>query len=218
MSLQKKIQDLEDKLAQMAKQGVEIPAELAEHLDVFERVADQMLEMVDEALAVAPLEPEIESPQVIQQVKKPQPIAPVSPKAYEPYTDESLDQPAEISVLLVEDNIVNRKLAVLILEKVGCMVDVAFNGAEGVEKFKSGNYAAIFMDCQMPVMDGYDATRSIRDLETDGSRIPIIAVTANAMKGDREKCIECGMDDYISKPIMPTDLHEAVSRWCKVTA
>ncbi len=205
MTLQEKIRELEAKLRAIATQGLEIPTELAEHLEVFDRAASQMLVMMDEVLAVASLEPD--------------PQHSISNFASAPdLTDpDSLEQQPDISVLLVEDNFVNRKLAVLILEKVGCRVDVALNGEEGVDKFKSGNYVAIFMDCQMPVMDGYEATRAIRDLEkADGSHIPIIAVTANAMKGDREKCLECGMDDYIAKPLLPNDLHDAVSRWCRV--
>ena len=205
MTLQETIQELEAKLLAIATQGLEIPAELAEHLEVFDRAASQMLVMMDEVLAVASLKPE--SHQSISNLTN-------APDLTDP---DSLEQPAEISVLLVEDNLVNRKLAVLILEKIGCRVDAALNGEEGVEKFKAGNYVAIFMDCQMPVMDGYEATRAIRELEkADGSHIPIIAVTANAMKGDREKCLECGMDDYIAKPLLPNDLNEAVSRWCRV--
>ncbi len=200
MTLQEKIQKLEEKLIALAANDVPVPTELAENMAIFERVVGQMLQMADEALVVAPLK---EMP-ALQQSPTPESI---------PYDTSA--QSDEIFVLLVEDNVVNQKLAVLILEKVGCQVDVAENGAEGVKKFKTGNYVAIFMDCQMPVLDGYDATRAIRELEADGSRIPIIAVTANAMKGDREKCLECGMDDYIAKPIMPNDLHEAVSRWCQ---
>ena len=215
MSLQGKIKKLEDQLQLITHRGLDIPDELAENLNVFERVADQMLEMIDEVLAAAPVVPKQETKPALGAIDRGKPKARISDFIPNLVSDRAEDPAPDILVLLVEDNIVNRKLAVLILEKVGCQVDIAVNGQEGVEKFKAGNYLAIFMDCQMPVMDGYDATRAIREHEAPGSRIPIIAVTANAMKGDREKCLECGMDDYISKPIMPTDLHEAVSRWCK---
>ncbi len=213
MDLQHKTQELARKLAVMSDQGIETPPELVEHLDVLDRALIQILDLVDAALEPAPVPEE-----------KPA-AAPVASEDFvslddvlEAVSPTSLAPNREISVLLVEDNMVNRKLAVLILERIGCQVDVAFNGAEGVEKFKTGNYQAIFMDCQMPVMDGYEATEAIRKLEAGSSHIPIIAVTANAMKGDKEKCIECGMDDYISKPLRPNDLQEAVSRWCKVHA
>ncbi len=141
-------------------------------------------------------------------------VAPVAPEAS--VDPELADCPfLGLPVLLVEDNHVNRKLAVRILEKAGCMVDTAENGEVGVRLAASGRYKAIFMDCQMPIMDGYTATETIRAAEAEGERIPIIAVTANAMAGDREKCLECGMDDYVSKPIRPADLIEALTRWCE---
>jgi len=197
MNLQQKTQELTKKLEMMSARGVDLPMELVEHLEVLDRAVDQILHHLDAALEAS------EEPVAVPEL----PIATSAP------------QPKGIKVLLVEDNRVNRKLAMLILERVGCQVDVAMDGAEGVEKYKAGNYQAIFMDCQMPVMDGYEATRTIRELEAGkSSHIPIIAVTANAMKGDREKCLECGMDDYISKPILPTDLQSAVSRWCSVHA
>lgn len=197
MDLQQKTQELAEKLEKMTARGKDLPFELVEHLEVLDRAVDQILNLLDTAL-----EP-----------RKPTVFVP------EPLCASKLAPSNEIRVLLVEDNMVNRKLAMLVLERVGCEVDVAENGAEGVEKFKTGDYLAIFMDCQMPVMDGYEATRAIRKLETGtNSHIPIIAVTANAMKGDKEKCLECGMDDYISKPILPNDLQGAVNRWCSVQA
>ena len=108
------------------------------------------------------------------------------------------------TVLVVEDNLVNQRLAKRVLEKFGCLVKIASNGQEAVELFKSSHESIeiIFMDCQMPVMNGYDATRAIRALEIGiNQRMPIVAMTANAMKGDREHCLESGMDDYISKPL-----------------
>jgi CheY-like chemotaxis protein len=119
-----------------------------------------------------------------------------------------------LRVLLVEDNPVNRLLAVRILEKTGCRVEVAENGAVAVQMTRERDYAAVFMDLQMPVMDGLQATRAIRKQEGAGPRVPIIAVTANAMPGDRETCLEAGMDDYLAKPLRPSDLVLALHRWC----
>jgi PAS domain S-box-containing protein len=115
-------------------------------------------------------------------------------------------------VLVVEDNPVNQKLAVWILQKMGCRVDVAGDGKAGVEMAMTHRYAVIFMDCQMPEMDGFEATREIRQREGSGSRRAIVAMTANAMRGDREKCLQAGMDDYISKPISKNDLLQALRR------
>jgi CheY-like chemotaxis protein len=103
-------------------------------------------------------------------------------------------------VLLVEDNFVNQKVAVKFLERLGCGVEVANNGAEGVAAFQARSFDIVLMDLQMPVMDGMAATRKIRELETAG-HVPIIALTANAMSGDRERCEAAGMDDYLTKPI-----------------
>lgn len=117
-------------------------------------------------------------------------------------------------VLLVEDNAVNQKLACRMLEKHGFRPVVAANGAEGLEAFEQGKFAAILMDCQMPVMDGYESTIGIREIEkgTDG-RVPIIALTAHAMEGDRQRCIDCGMDDYLPKPITLHTLGEKLEKW-----
>jgi PAS domain S-box-containing protein len=119
---------------------------------------------------------------------------------------------AHTRVLVVEDNAVNQRLAVWMLEKMGCGVDVARDGKEGVEMAMKHRYAAIFMDCQMPEMDGFEATQEIRRRESPDQRCAIVAMTANAMRGDREKCLATGMDDYISKPISKKDLAEALRR------
>ena len=103
-------------------------------------------------------------------------------------------------VLLVEDNFVNQKVAVKFLERLGCTVQVASNGAEGIAAYRKQRFDIILMDVQMPVMDGMTATRMIRALETD-KHVPIIALTANAMSGDRERCEAAGMDGYLTKPI-----------------
>ena len=116
-------------------------------------------------------------------------------------------------VLLVEDNAVNQKLATRLLEKLGCRVDIAGNGREAVSQLVTFPYDLVFMDCQMPELDGYEATRLIRASQTPAARIPIVAMTANAMRGDREKCLEAGMDDYVAKPIRAVDLAAMLERW-----
>jgi len=118
-------------------------------------------------------------------------------------------------ILLVEDNPTNQKVALSILEKVGFSADVAGNGREAIEALRKAPYDMVFMDVQMPVMDGFAATRMIRDGRSGvfNSEIPIIAMTAHAMKGDRERCIGMGMSDYIPKPIMPGVLAEMLDKW-----
>ena len=118
-------------------------------------------------------------------------------------------------VLLAEDNKVNQKVAVRLLEKLGCRVDVAGNGLQAVEMALRHSYDMIFMDCQMPEMDGYEATQVIRQKQTQ--HIPIIAMTANAMQGDKEKCLNIGMDDYVSKPVKPASVKAMLDRWCQVS-
>jgi len=125
--------------------------------------------------------------------------------------------PAQVSgrrLLLVEDNPVNRKVAVRSLEKMGYQVDVAENGAEALPAALRDDYAAILMDCQMPVMDGYEATAAIRRGEQTRARhTPIIALTASAMEGDRERCLAAGMDDYLAKPLRIEVLAAVLARW-----
>ena len=118
-------------------------------------------------------------------------------------------------LLLVEDNPTNQKVALHIFEKLGFSADVAGNGREAIEALRRAPYDLVFMDVQMPVMDGFAATRMIRDGRSGvlHSGIPIIAMTAHAMKGDRERCIGMGMSDYIPKPIMPGVLAEMLDKW-----
>jgi signal transduction histidine kinase/DNA-binding response OmpR family regulator len=120
-----------------------------------------------------------------------------------------------LRILLVEDNLVNQKLAVRILEKSGFRADTVNNGKEAVEALQRFPYNLVLMDIQMPEMDGYQATKVIRDPSSPvrDHDVPIVAMTAHAMKGDREKCIQAGMNDYISKPIRPEKLREVVEKY-----
>jgi len=120
-------------------------------------------------------------------------------------------------LLLVEDNTVNQELALEILMAAGIRVDVANNGVEAVEKVAKADYDGVLMDCQMPVMDGFAATRKIRE-DTRFASLPILAMTANTMAGDKEKCIESGMNDHIAKPIDVGQLFITLGRWIKPKA
>lgn len=117
-------------------------------------------------------------------------------------------------ILLVEDSWENVAYVTALLDEVDCVVDTATNGRQAMDLFEPGKYAVILMDCQMPVMDGYQATAALRQREADGSRrLPVVALTANAMEGDREQCIAAGMDDYLAKPYTRTQLEALLSRW-----
>jgi signal transduction histidine kinase/DNA-binding response OmpR family regulator len=120
-----------------------------------------------------------------------------------------------IRILLAEDNVTNQQVAISILKKLGYRADVVANGLEALTALKEMPYDLVFMDCQMSEMDGYEATRRIRNPGSGAHNptIPIIAMTANAMQGDREACLEAGMDDYISKPISPAAIADALERW-----
>jgi CheY-like chemotaxis protein/HPt (histidine-containing phosphotransfer) domain-containing protein len=121
-------------------------------------------------------------------------------------------------VLLADDNRVNQKVALGALQRNGLQVDVANNGEEAVAAWATGIYDLILMDCQMPVMDGYQAAREIRSRETGTRRIPIIALTADAMKGTEGLCREAGMDDYLTKPIDRDRLSEVINRYVPAAA
>jgi CheY-like chemotaxis protein len=160
-----------------------------------------------------------------------------------PNKQSAVEEPINGStrILLVEDNLVNQKLAITMLTKSGYQVETASNGEEALRMYKlsaggdgkrnagkshgndgneeNGNYNLIFMDVQMPVMDGLTATQEIREWEQGkGCHIPVIAMTANAMEGDKEKCLEAGMDDYVAKPIRREDIFEVVEKWKRVCA
>ena len=124
----------------------------------------------------------------------------------------SRDRLKERRILLAEDNLVNQKVARGTLEKLGYKVDIAANGAEAVAAWETGRYHLILMDCQMPIMDGYQASREIRSREAGRSRIPIVALTADAMNGAQEQCLNAGMDDYLTKPLDRERLSESIDR------
>ena len=119
-----------------------------------------------------------------------------------------------MEILLAEDGKVNQLVAVRLLERRGHNVSVVENGQEALHAVESGKYDLVLMDIQMPIMSGYEASRAIREKEEDGrDPIPIVAMTAHAMPGDREECLEAGMDDYVSKPIESDELYEVVERY-----
>jgi two-component system sensor histidine kinase/response regulator len=126
-------------------------------------------------------------------------------------TKDEIKQPPNI--LVVEDNPVNQRMMVKILEKLGCRVDTAENGIEAIKKVEQFVYDLVLMDCQMPGMDGYEATAEIRRWDGPSRHIPIIAVTAHAMQGDKEACLRAGMDDYMSKPVRKEAVSEMIKKW-----
>ncbi|WP_427852190.1 ATP-binding protein [Stenotrophomonas acidaminiphila] len=187
-----------------------LPAELHDGARVIAR------EAADAALRTALSEPATRAPLPLQQTP--------ATTAEAPHAD--MPPPARAGglagarVLLVEDNPVNLLVAQKLLGVLGCEVDTAINGQLALDKLHATPYQAVLMDCQMPVMDGYAATRRWREHEaaTQAARLPIIAMTANAMVGDRQRCLDAGMDDYLSKPISREGLQACLLRWCGATA
>lgn len=118
-------------------------------------------------------------------------------------------------VLVAEDNPVSQLVAVGMLTKMGYRADVVGNGKEAVDAVTRLPYDLVFMDCHMPEMDGFEASRTIRSQEAGRSHLPIIAITASALSGDRERCLEAGMDDYLPKPVRESDLSFVLERWLR---
>ena len=124
----------------------------------------------------------------------------------------------DIRILVADDNVVNQRVAYHLLTTLGFRADVAANGREAVEMCGITPYDLILMDCQMPEMDGYAASREIRNRERSGQRVSIVAMTAEAMSGSRERCLDAGMDDYIAKPVKREQLFDALRKWIPQTA
>ena len=143
------------------------------------------------------------------------PDAPVSTRRIITRHSAAEDRKQQVRVLVVEDNLVNQKIAVRTLGKMGYRADLANNGIEALEALESIPYDLVLMDVHMPNMDGFEATRCIRSsrFPVHNPNVPIIAMTACAMKGDREKCLDAGMDDYLTKPIQPEELAKTIVRW-----
>ena len=120
----------------------------------------------------------------------------------------------QLKILLAEDNLINQKITVTFLKRLGHLVDIADNGRIAVEMFKADNYDLILMDIQMPEVSGFEATSAIREIEKKSSgHTPIIALTAHALVGDKEKCLDSGMDDYLTKPLSYEGLEKSLSKY-----
>ena len=137
-------------------------------------------------------------------------VATAAPASAAVWSEANGDGP--LRVLLAEDDVTNQKVAIWMLERLGCRVDVAVNGHEAIKMHARVGYDVILMDWQMPELDGLEATRQLRSNPAI-RQVPIIGVTANAMQGDRETCLDTGMDDYISKPIGLEQLREVINRY-----
>lgn len=131
-----------------------------------------------------------------------------SSESFEPKLDLT-----QAKVLLVEDNLVNQKLALALLSKMGITAEVAGNGLQAIEMLSTHVFDLVLMDCQMPIKDGFEATQMLRSAEGVNQNVPVIAMTANAMQGDEERCYAVGMNDYISKPVKPDLLFEKITKW-----
>ncbi len=146
-------------------------------------------------------------------------LVPLSPSARTGEEESSVKpatadlQIAGSRILVVEDNAVNQRVAAKLLQRLGCATELANNGREALERMALTAYDLILLDCQMPVMDGYEAATRIRQGETNGTRVPVVALTAHAMSGDRERCLAAGMDDYLTKPLQLEALKQTLDRW-----
>ncbi len=156
-------------------------------------------------------------PQAVQSAPMAVAVATAEPRVEAPAADQALED--RKLILLAEDNPVNQQVAIRLLNKLGYAAHVVQSGQEAVDAVECLPYALVLMDCQMPLMDGFEATHAIRRAESSGkTRLPIIAMTANAMQGDRERCIAAGMDDYISKPIDTDRLRAMLEQWLPLGA
>lgn len=139
-----------------------------------------------------------------------------SPKPVAPAAAQHDSSEGPVRILMAEDNVINQRVGKLILQRAGFSIDVVGDGSEAVKAHRAQPYDLILMDCQMPIMDGFEASRSIRQLP--GPQPVIVAVTANALVGEREKCLAAGMNDYLSKPFQADQLVSMVKRWCGTLA
>jgi len=155
----------------------------------------------------------VRSPNRLVLAAAPGDVRPTSPsKRVAPVTRPT---PRPLRILLAEDSLLNQKLAIGLLSKWGHTVTVAANGLEAVEAAAQQPFDLVLMDIQMPEMNGLEATEAIRRQEVErGGRVPIVALTAHALKGDRERCLEAGMDAYVSKPIRQDELYQAIAACC----
>ncbi len=129
------------------------------------------------------------------------------------YASDGREPQCSVRVLVVEDNRVNQLVAVRALEKLGFNVDVVSNGIDALEAIDRSHYAVVLMDCQMPEMDGFQATREIRRRQNGETRLPVIALTTMSNDDDRKRCLAAGMDDYLHKPFQVDDLISVLDRW-----
>jgi CheY-like chemotaxis protein len=126
---------------------------------------------------------------------------------------ETSPQAARGVILVVEDNVINQKVAVGLLKRLGYQAEIADSGPKALEALERKPYALVLMDCQMPGMDGLEATRLLRSREPGGTRVPVVAVTGRTEAEDRRRCLAAGMDDYHTKPIMLDELRAVLERW-----
>ncbi|MEM6567591.1 MAG: ATP-binding protein [Planctomycetota bacterium] len=137
-------------------------------------------------------------------------------RAASPYAALECGGHGQHRILVAEDNPTNRLVVRKMLERIGYEAVLVENGEEAVDALREGGFCAVLMDCQMPVLDGYEATQRIRKLAGASAQTPIIALTANAMDGDEMRCLTSGMDDYLSKPVAPRDLADMLGKWVRV--